>query len=72
MVDSIRIKEIHACLGASEFAYYDNNGNPTPYNMHIARTLDLLAKSFGIYYNPDGTLQSVLLNPAPPESPPDN
>jgi hypothetical protein len=70
MVDSVRLKEIHACLGAGEFAYYDNNGNPTPYNMHIARNIDFLMKSFGIYYNPDGSIQSVVLNPAPPESEP--
>jgi len=70
MVDSVRLKEIHACLGAGEFAYYDNNGNPTPYVMHIARNIDFLMKSFGIYYNPDGSIQSVVLNPAPPESDP--
>lgn len=67
MVDSIRVKEIHACLGASEFAYYaDTNGDLKPYFMGVARNIDFLVKSFGIYYNPDGTLQSVVLNPTPP------
>ena len=70
MPDSILIKEIHACLGAGEFAYYNNSGTPTPYVMHIARNIDFLMKSFGIYYNPDGYIQSVVLNPAPPESEP--
>jgi len=70
MVDSVRLKEIHACLGAGEFAYYNNSGTATPYVMHIARNIDFLMKSFGIYYNPDGSIQSVVLNPAPPESEP--
>lgn len=67
MPDSVRIKEIHACLGAGEFAYYrDANGNLQPYVMHLARNLDFLIKSLGIYYNPDGSIQSVVVNPTPP------
>lgn len=68
MVDSVRIKEIHACLGAGEYAFYDNNGTPTEYYMHIARNLDYLCKSFGLYYKPDGTLLDIRanINPPPP------
>ena len=67
MVDSVRLKEIHACLNAGEYSYYlDTNGNLKPYFMGVARNIDFLVKSFGIYYNPDGTLQSVVLNPTPP------
>lgn len=70
MVDSVRVKEIHACLGANEFAYYDNNGTLTPYQMHIARNLDYLMKTFGLYYNPDGTLMSITTDVSiPPPNP---
>lgn len=51
MVDSVRIKEIHACLGAGEFAYQDNGSNPVPAYMNIARKLDYLCKIWGLYYD---------------------
>lgn len=66
----LMIQEIHACLGAGEFAYYDNNGTLTPYQMHIARNIDYLMKTFGLYYNPDGTLMSITTDVAIP--PPNN
>ncbi len=67
MGDSIRIKEIHACLGAGEFAYYtDDNGDLQPYYMHMARNLDYLCKAFGLYYKPDGTLMDIRSNVTPP------
>lgn len=67
MVDSVRIKEIHACLGAGEFAYYGDP--PTPYATSVAWNVDKIVKAFGINYNPDGTLQTVLLNPPAPPTP---
>lgn len=62
MVDSVRIKEIHAMLGAAEYAL-DQNGDPV--YMSIARNVDLLAKALGINYNPDGTKLEVDLNNPP-------
>ena len=62
MVDSIRVKEIHAILGSGEYAL-DANGNPV--YMHLARQIDLLAKALGINYNPDGTELEVDLNEPP-------
>jgi hypothetical protein len=60
MADSIRIKEIHATLGAGEFAYYqDDQGKAQPAYMHIARKLDLLAKAWGISFNLDGSIMPI-------------
>lgn len=59
MVDSIRIKEIHACLGAKDFSYYDDNGTPTEFYMSIARKLDWFAKAYGVAFNPDGTVMEI-------------
>ena len=60
MVDSVRIKEIHACLGAGEFAYQDNNSDPPiPAYMHIARKVDYIAKALGICFNLSGEILSV-------------
>ncbi|BAQ67075.1 hypothetical protein GM3709_3840 (plasmid) [Geminocystis sp. NIES-3709] len=59
MVDSVRLKEIHACLGAGEFAYYPNPENPSemlPFFMNIARKLDWFAKGYGVAFNPDGSV----------------
>lgn len=67
MPDSIRIKEIHACLGAGEYSFYeDDNGELAVYYMHIARNIDYLVKSFGLYYKPDGTLVDIRSNVVPP------
>lgn len=52
----LMIQEIHACLGASEFAYYEENGQPKAYFMSIARKLDWFAKAYGVAFNPDGTI----------------
>lgn len=59
MVDSVRIKEIHATLGAGEFATWDDNGTPTERYMHMARTLDWLAKAWGLQFNPDGSMMDI-------------
>lgn len=60
MVDSIRIKEIHACLGAAEFAYQDNKVDPpVPAYMHLARKIDYIAKALGINFDLSGKIMSV-------------
>ncbi|PHV63194.1 hypothetical protein [Cyanobacterium aponinum] len=60
MPDSVRLKEIHACLGAGEFSYYQNsNGDFQPYYEHLARKIDRIAKAIGIMFNPDGSIMSV-------------
>lgn len=60
MVDSIRIKEVHACLGAEEFSYYeDDNGDQQPYYMNIARTLTWFARAYGISFKPDGEILPI-------------
>lgn len=56
MVDSIRIKEIHACLGAGEASYYtDANGDVQEVVMHLARKIDLLCKFVGLNFALDGS-----------------
>ena len=62
---STKIEEIHACLGAGEYAYYNVN---LPVEMHMARNLDYLMKSLGLYYNPDGTLMSITTDVSIPPS----
>ncbi|WP_342597696.1 hypothetical protein VKI21_06960 [Cyanobacterium aponinum UTEX 3222] len=60
MVDSVRLKEIHACLGAGEFAYQDNGiDDPSPAYMHIARKVDYIAKALGICFDLSGEILSV-------------
>lgn len=54
MVDSIRIKEIHACLGAGEASYYNEQGTPKEVVMNIARKLDLLCKWQGLSVKMNG------------------
>jgi hypothetical protein len=58
MVDSVRVKEIHSCLGASEFSYI-NNDPTTPIYMHIARKVDYIAKALGIAFNGDGSIMGI-------------
>lgn len=58
MVDSVRVKEIHSCLGASEFSYV-NNDPTTPIYMHMARKLDYIAKALGIAFNGDGSIMGI-------------
>ncbi len=48
-----KIDEIHACLGAGEFAY-DNQANEA--YMNIARRLDTLCKAYGVAFNLDGSI----------------
>jgi hypothetical protein len=55
----LKIDEIHACLGASEFAYYDDSGQQREYYMSIARKLDWFAKAYGVAFNPDGTIMET-------------
>lgn len=52
----LMIQEIHACLGAGEFAYYLDNGEPKPYKMHIARTLQTFARAYGVAFKPNGEI----------------
>ncbi|AUC61764.1 phage hypothetical protein [Cyanobacterium sp. HL-69] len=59
MVDSIRIKEIHACLGASEYATYEKDGEQEPAYMHIARRLDEVAKALGLCFDLAGGIISL-------------
>jgi hypothetical protein len=58
MVDSVRVKEIHSCLGASEFSYI-NNDPTTPIYMHMARKVDYIAKALGIAFNGDGSIMGI-------------
>lgn len=55
----LMVQEIHACLGANEFAYYDDNGTQKPYYMSVSRTLNWFAKAYGVSFNPDGTIMPV-------------
>lgn len=55
MVDSIRIKEIHACLGARDFAFSDPTVG-TPIYMNLGRKIDLLCKAFGLMFDSDGNI----------------
>ena len=51
-MDSVKIDEIHACLGAGEMAYYmDSNGEPQSAYMHMARKLDFVAKALGVAFD---------------------
>lgn len=59
MVDSVRIKEIHAVLGASEFAYSDGINGSNPAFMHLSRKVDYLCKVWGLFFNLDGSVMSV-------------
>jgi hypothetical protein len=56
----LMIQEIHACLGASEFAYSDNKADPPiPVYMHIARKVDYIAKALGVNFDLTGKIMSV-------------
>lgn len=50
------IEEIHATIGASEYAY-DDNGNPA--YMSTSRRLEWLANAYGVAFNIDGSILSV-------------
>lgn len=54
-----QIAEIHACLGADEFATYDDGGTKQKYYMNIARKLDWFAKAYGVAFNPDGSIMPL-------------
>ena len=56
MVDSIKIQEIWACLGAGEASFLDNQ---QPVKMNLARKVDLTCKFLGINVNLDGTVNTV-------------
>lgn len=58
MAWDLMLTEIHECLGAKEYGY-DNSGKNLGRYMNIARNLDFLVKSFGLYYNDDGTLMTI-------------
>ena len=55
----LMVQEIHACLGAGEFAYYMDNGNPQPYKMNMARLLQTFARAYGVAFKPDGSILPV-------------
>ena len=58
--DSLRIQEIHACLGADEFAYQDKEAyEPEPRVTNIGWLTNRIALALGISYKPDGKIMSV-------------
>lgn len=60
MVDSIKVQEIHAALGASQYAYYtDPNGVIKPVVYNIARRLEELAEAFGISFYLNGDIKPI-------------
>jgi hypothetical protein len=65
MAWDLLIQEIHATLGADEFAY--TPGTTDERYLNMARNIDYLAKSFGLYYSPDGTVLNIKadVNPRP-------
>lgn len=56
MVDSIRIKEIHAALYANKFAF-DESGDPRVAN--LGYYIERIARILGISVNPDGSVRSI-------------
>lgn len=56
MVDSIRIKEIHAALYANKFAV-DESGDPRVAN--LGYYIERIARILGISVNPDGSVRSI-------------
>jgi hypothetical protein len=59
MGSELMIQEIHACLGAGEFAYYLDGGQPQPYKMNMARLLQTFARAYGVAFKPDGSILPV-------------
>jgi hypothetical protein len=59
MGSELMIQEIHACLGAGEFAYYLDGGQPQPYRMNMARLLQTFARAYGVAFKPDGSILAV-------------
>lgn len=56
----LKIQEIHACLGAGEFAYYeDDTGELQPYHMNMARLLQRFARAYGVSFKADGTILQI-------------
>lgn len=56
----LMIQEIHACIGAGEFSYYeDDNGVIQPYFMNMARTLQRFARAYGVSFRADGTILPI-------------
>ena len=56
----LMIQEIHACLGAEEFAYSTNDQQlRTPAFMNVARKVDYIAKALGINFGLSGNIKST-------------
>lgn len=57
---NLMLQEIHACLGAGEFSYYeDDNGNLQPYFMNMARLLQRFARAYGVSFKADGSILQI-------------
>lgn len=54
-----KIDEIHACLGAGEFGFYDDNGTKKEYHMNVARNLNYVSKMLGGFFKPNGDIMSI-------------
>lgn len=57
LVDSLRIKEIHATLNASKWAYAENEIDPSP--IPLGDKFDLLCKAMGIAFDRDKNILSI-------------
>lgn len=60
MSNSIKLEEIHAALGAGEYAHYiDDEGNSLPPYMHMARRLEHIGFALGIMFELSGAIRSL-------------
>lgn len=59
MGSELMIQEIHACLGAGEFAYYMDNGEARPYYMNLSRLVQTIGRAYGVSFKPDGSIISA-------------
>lgn len=60
MVDSIRIKQIHAALGADRWAYFlDNMDEEQSAIVSLGEKITYIAQALGISYELDGSLKSI-------------
>jgi hypothetical protein len=57
----LMIQEIHACIGPKDFSGTPEN----PPVIGVAWNVDKIVRSFGINYNPDGTVQTPPTTPPP-------
>ena len=57
LVDSLRVKEIHATLNANKWAYAENDVDIS--GQSLGDKLDLLCKAMGVAFNRDGEIISI-------------